>query len=513
MKFPTNNASYRQQRLEGRVHCHDRHLWHRRRPRVGARQRQAHDPAVQQPPVLDRHRVAGGRGDDHRYRHVVVDRRPPLHQAGQRRALHDHGVVGGPGRHRVGRPGPHLHLRHGRADDHRRRTHDHEQERLDQRQPRHVRRHVQRAAPRVERPATATLALQRSNGVTSYSISRLTNGFRTTGGTGYLGASPTMRSVTFTGTLVLSNANKTVTFTVTGPCAGSCAARTATKVAGEVPVRPGADAARRRRQRAEDLDRHRGVDRHVLIRSASSAWGSSQARLSASAGGRDDLRQEPRRRRGSLRDGRRRGRRRARSRRRCGPRGRSGDPALSRSPPDPRSPTEATKNAGAVIASRSGGIPAGDTPTTPATSSSPATVSAAHAPSDEPITTTSDAPRPRTYRIAASRSAARFVGSVDARADRLAHATGVEREHPVARVGERRHRCVPARHRRRRAVRQHERDRPAPQLPTRSVGTRPGPGNVTDREPGGGRRHRSRRRHSRRATRPRRRAPRRRGRP
>ena len=73
-------------------------------------------------------------------------------------------------------------------------------------------------------PATATLTLSRSNGTTSYGISGLTNGLRTTGGSGYLTSSGTTRTVTFTGTLVLSNSNKTVTFKVTGACAGSCTA-------------------------------------------------------------------------------------------------------------------------------------------------------------------------------------------------------------------------------------------------------------------------------------------------
>ncbi len=81
-------------------------------------------------------------------------------------------------------------------------------------------------------PATATLTLSRSNGVTSYGISKLTNGLRSTGGTGYLGSATKTRTVTFTGTLVLSNANKTVTFKVTGACAGTCGARIATKQSG-----------------------------------------------------------------------------------------------------------------------------------------------------------------------------------------------------------------------------------------------------------------------------------------
>ena len=81
-------------------------------------------------------------------------------------------------------------------------------------------------------PATATLTLSRSNGSTSYGISGLTNGLRTTGSTGYLTSSGSTRTVTFSGTLVLSNSNKTVTFKVTGACAGSCTALSTTKVSG-----------------------------------------------------------------------------------------------------------------------------------------------------------------------------------------------------------------------------------------------------------------------------------------
>jgi hypothetical protein len=73
-------------------------------------------------------------------------------------------------------------------------------------------------------PATATLTLSRSNGNTSYGISGLTNGLATTGATGYLTSAGTTRTVTFAGSLALSNQNRTVTFTVTGGCAGSCTA-------------------------------------------------------------------------------------------------------------------------------------------------------------------------------------------------------------------------------------------------------------------------------------------------
>ena len=70
-------------------------------------------------------------------------------------------------------------------------------------------------------PATGTLTLSRSNGNTSYGISGLTNGLLTTGGNGYLTSAGTTRTITFAGSLVLSNQNRTVTFTVTGACAGT----------------------------------------------------------------------------------------------------------------------------------------------------------------------------------------------------------------------------------------------------------------------------------------------------
>lgn len=69
-------------------------------------------------------------------------------------------------------------------------------------------------------PAAATLTISRSLNTTNYGISGLTNGTRTTDADGYLNSNGT--SVTYAGTLVLSNNNQTVTFTVTGACAGSC---------------------------------------------------------------------------------------------------------------------------------------------------------------------------------------------------------------------------------------------------------------------------------------------------
>ncbi len=73
-------------------------------------------------------------------------------------------------------------------------------------------------------PATGTLTLSRSNSTTSYGISGITNGLRTTGGTGYLTSSVSTRTVTYAGTQTISADGKTLTFTVTGACAGSCTA-------------------------------------------------------------------------------------------------------------------------------------------------------------------------------------------------------------------------------------------------------------------------------------------------
>ena len=81
-------------------------------------------------------------------------------------------------------------------------------------------------------PAVATLTLSRGFGNTSYGISGLTNGLRSTGTTGYLGLSFGTRTVTFDGTLALSSDGLTVTFTVTGACAGSCSGLSTTPRSG-----------------------------------------------------------------------------------------------------------------------------------------------------------------------------------------------------------------------------------------------------------------------------------------
>jgi hypothetical protein len=82
-------------------------------------------------------------------------------------------------------------------------------------------------------PATATLTLSRvrSNN-TTYAITGLTNGARTTGTTGYLTSSGSTRTVTFAGRLALSNGNRTITFTVTGSCSGSCSSQSTTPRSG-----------------------------------------------------------------------------------------------------------------------------------------------------------------------------------------------------------------------------------------------------------------------------------------
>jgi hypothetical protein len=82
-------------------------------------------------------------------------------------------------------------------------------------------------------PATATLTLSRSRtSNTTYGITGVTNGQRTTGSTGYLSSSGGTRTVTYAGTLTLGNGNRTVTFTVTGPCGGSCSGLSTTPRSG-----------------------------------------------------------------------------------------------------------------------------------------------------------------------------------------------------------------------------------------------------------------------------------------
>jgi hypothetical protein len=83
-------------------------------------------------------------------------------------------------------------------------------------------------------PATATLSLTRSNGTTSYAVTGLTNGNRSTGSTGYLTSSSTTRTVSYAGTLTLGNGNRTVTFRVTGACSGSCTAVSSTASSGAI---------------------------------------------------------------------------------------------------------------------------------------------------------------------------------------------------------------------------------------------------------------------------------------
>jgi hypothetical protein len=87
-------------------------------------------------------------------------------------------------------------------------------------------------------PATGTLTLSRANGNTSYGISGLTDGTRTTGTTGYLTSSISTRTVTFAGALDLSADGRTVTFTVTGACTGTCTSLSTTPRSGSFQYRP-----------------------------------------------------------------------------------------------------------------------------------------------------------------------------------------------------------------------------------------------------------------------------------
>jgi len=84
-------------------------------------------------------------------------------------------------------------------------------------------------------PATGTLTLQRGrNGSTTWGVSGLTSGQQTTGATGYLRQPPNFQTftVTYAGALALSNGNQTITFTVTGGCAGSCSSLSTNPVSG-----------------------------------------------------------------------------------------------------------------------------------------------------------------------------------------------------------------------------------------------------------------------------------------
>ncbi len=83
-------------------------------------------------------------------------------------------------------------------------------------------------------PATANLTMSRGrNGNTTWAINGITNGAQSTGGTGYL-ARPGFgtNTVTYAGSVALSNGNTTITFTVTGGCSGSCSQLTTVPVNG-----------------------------------------------------------------------------------------------------------------------------------------------------------------------------------------------------------------------------------------------------------------------------------------
>ena len=85
--------------------------------------------------------------------------------------------------------------------------------------------------------------MSRSNGNTSYSISGLTDGSQTTGATGYITSSSfSTRTLSYAGTLTLSNNNQTVTFTVTGTCTGSsCGSATTSPSSGTYQFTPDTD--------------------------------------------------------------------------------------------------------------------------------------------------------------------------------------------------------------------------------------------------------------------------------
>ena len=102
-------------------------------------------------------------------------------------------------------------------------------------------------------PATGTLTLSRSNGNTSWGISGLTDGTHTTGGTGYLTSNfPQTRTITYAGSLALSNNNQTVTFTITGACSGYLHLGEHDTELRRLPVRARDDTAGHGGQRAVD---------------------------------------------------------------------------------------------------------------------------------------------------------------------------------------------------------------------------------------------------------------------
>ena len=89
--------------------------------------------------------------------------------------------------------------------------------------------------------ATGTLTLSRGGtGNTTWGVSGFTNGQVTTGTTGYLKqpSSNTTYTVTYAGTLALSGDGRTITFTVTGACSGSCTQVTPPRPPGRGPTRP-----------------------------------------------------------------------------------------------------------------------------------------------------------------------------------------------------------------------------------------------------------------------------------
>ena len=82
----------------------------------------------------------------------------------------------------------------------------------------------------------------RRAGNTTWGVSGLTTAGLSTGNVGYLRQPPSgsTYTVTYAGTITLSNANRTLTFTVTGACGGSCTQLSTTAVSGTWSFTPAA---------------------------------------------------------------------------------------------------------------------------------------------------------------------------------------------------------------------------------------------------------------------------------
>ena len=90
-------------------------------------------------------------------------------------------------------------------------------------------------------PTTGTLTLTRGRtGSTTWGVNGLTNGQVSTGATRLPAPAerPARYTVTYAGTLALSTDNRTVTFTVTGACGGSCTQVSTTAASGSWSFTP-----------------------------------------------------------------------------------------------------------------------------------------------------------------------------------------------------------------------------------------------------------------------------------